>query len=222
VSDEEAVSVNDEMQTQALELKHKVDGLVVKDRPSFEAGEALRGTLKEAIKTTTDFFREPKAEAHRRHKKLLDAERRALAPLKDAEATLKRNLLAYANEQRRIAEEKARKEREKAREQAEKEQRAKAQEFMKLGDFGAAKSVLSAPVAAPAPPKVNAPKVKGARKTWSAEVTDMKAFVQACWRGECNMSLAMLLPDQVALNKLAVALKQNFSVPGVRAVCREG
>ena len=69
------------------------------------------------------------------------------------------------------------------------------------------------------PPIQAAPKVEGVsfRDLWSAEVTDLLALARAVADGVVAPTL--LIPNQPALNKMAVALKGELRIPGVVARC---
>jgi hypothetical protein len=209
------------IETKALELRHSVTDLVVEDQPTFEAGEALRATIKSCIKAVKDHFKGPKSEAKARHAKICDAEKRHLGELQEVESDLRSKLFAYTEEQRRIAEEAARKAAEEARRQAEEERLARAEQLEKQGQNGAAEATLAAPVPEIAAPRVEVPKVKGSRKVYSYEIADKRAFVEACLKGEGSLSLACICDDSKVLGSMVRAQKDAFDGAGVVVSYRE-
>ena len=66
------------------------------------------------------------------------------------------------------------------------------------------------------------PKVQGVsyREVWNAECYDIKALCKAVAEG--RVSTECVMPNQVALNKMATALKATMAntVPGVKAISR--
>lgn len=84
----------------------------------------------------------------------------------------------------------------------------------------AAIAAAEAPIVAFAPPPPEPPKADGVsyRVTWSAEVTDLLALVQAVAAGQ--VPLKVLQPDSTVLNTMARALKESLALPGVKAVAR--
>jgi len=90
------------------------------------------------------------------------------------------------------------------------------------GDESAVAAIASAtsPVVAFAPPPPPPPQAEGVsyRITWSAEVTDLFALVQAVAAGQAP--LKVLQADSTVLNGMARALKDSFVLPGVKAVAR--
>lgn len=212
----------EELGTKAIALKHDVEGLVVVDRPSFDAGEALRATIKKAIKETKDFFAPQKQEAQSRHKKICDLEKRTLQPFVACESELKNKLYAYTEEQRRIAEEAAHMAQEAARKKAEEERLAKAAELEKAGQTEAAEKVIEAPPPEVKPPTIDTPKVKGLRKTWRYMINDKRLFVVACVEGQGQLSLDCLAENSVVLGQLVRAMKDKLNAPGVSVYYEEG
>ena len=85
----------------------------------------------------------------------------------------------------------------------------------------AAQAALTAPVTMPVftPPVQAVPKAEGLsfRDNWKARVVDPVALIKAVANGEAPANL--VIPDQQALNKLAVALKGEMRVPGVESFC---
>ncbi len=66
--------------------------------------------------------------------------------------------------------------------------------------------------------QVDVPKVAGltSRKNYKAKVTDLMALVKAVAEGKAP--LAYVLPNESVLDKMAKALKQQMSIPGVELI----
>ena len=150
------------------------------------------------------------------HKQRLDD---AIEPLISARKTVKQKCITYDTEQERLRLEEQRKLEVEARKRAEEEALALAAQLEAEGDKEAAEAIIEAPLYV-APVFVQKPAQKPSRLTagrsvWSAEVVSLILLVKAVVEGKQPMNL--LLPNQVALNQMATALKENFNVPGVRA-----
>jgi len=66
------------------------------------------------------------------------------------------------------------------------------------------------------------PKRKGAISfsVWKAEVVDLKRLVEAVAAG--HVPLSYIQPNTKLLNEMALALKSELEIPGVKAVCETG
>ena len=145
----------------------------------------------------------------------------AVERLGQAEATLKRAVLAYTQERARklrdeqaLVEVAAEREREHLRKEAELQRKAghevRAEASEQLAEN------LAAP-AAEAPVSTAGVHV---RTTWRAEVVDMAALAKACADG--SVSLELIEANMPALNARAREQKERLALPGVRAVSEQG
>lgn len=189
-----------------------------------EAGEELRNikskktTLEERRKAITQPLDAAK-------KSVMDLFRAPIESLDEAERIIKRTMLTYSQEQQRIRDEEAR----KAREAHEREQARiarEAEEARSSGDEAAAQvlETTSMAMTAAEPVARAAPKATGIgiTKRWSAEVTDKRAFIEFCLKPEGEQYFEALQIDMKPLNQLAVALKENLKIPGIKAVSTDG
>lgn len=175
--------------------------------------------------------------------KVMDLFRPVITRLGEAEAALKSAMLTYQREEEKKAlQERARQEAAAAAERTrlQAEANARAEEARRLAevaeadesDIGAAVAAAEAQAAADvldvtassvAAPTIKsaAPKVSGiAKKTnWSAECVDLVALAQFVVTNPGMVDL--LLPNQKALNSMAVAMKDKLAIPGVRPVATE-
>lgn len=185
------------------------------------AGDELKSIKAKAkeLETTRKAMTKPLDDSK---KKIMDFFRQPQEYLKNAEATIKRAMLAYTEEQeaaRRKAEaearEKARKEQEKLRKRAEaaaaKGQTEKAEALETQADT----------VVTPIVPKAQTQQPAGVsmREVWSAEVTDARALLQAVLDGKVP-DVAISINMKV-LNQQAKSLKNSLNWPGVKAVCQK-
>jgi hypothetical protein len=142
-------------------------------------------------------------------------------PSDRVEGIIKRKMSDYMlAEQKRVATQKA-EQVQIAQGKAVDDRTSRAEGPKAVGLADAAERVMSESVA-PAPISRVAvaapPKVQGIHQQtrWSAEVLDLTTLIKAVAEGK--IASMYLLPNMPALNQLAVGTKENFSVPGVRAV----
>lgn len=165
--------------------------------------KAITGPMDKAKKEVMDLFRKP------------------LEMLEQAEGVIKRTMLAYANEQRRLQAEAQRQADEAAAaERKRMEEQAKAAE--QTGDAASAIALQSASEMVVAPVvRIEPAKVSGisTRVIWSAEVTDKLAYLQhVLAHPELIDTIEISMKP---LNQMATALKDKLAIPGVRAVASE-
>ena len=186
-----------------------------------QVGEELK-SIKRAQESVKAFFDPDIAKAHELHKSLTAKRKAFLDPLNEAEAAGKSARITWDNEQERLrkaeqdrldAEARAKEEKEKAKLEA------KAQKAEANGDAAAAEAIrerkeqviVQAPIAAPR--TVETAGIKKVKK-WKAEVTDPLALIKAVAEGKAPIGLVM--PNDQALQRQAVATRDTFHVPGVR------
>lgn len=185
----------------------RVTGLTITNDAEYERGGDILKDIKARIKAVKDYWKAPKAAAQAAHKTLVNREKQMLKPLEEAEGTVKKTMLAYTTEQRRIAEEAAR----KAREEEQARLAALAAQAEQQGDADSA-AFMRDMMDAAEPEQVQptaAAKGVSVRTTWKARVTDPK-LVPAYFDGyelrEINMTM---------LNNLAQWNKGRLDIPGV-------
>lgn len=211
-----------------------VRDLRITDRASCEQASFLLRSIKNVRADIQRWFAphveramDAKRQAEAARKGLVDEQTRMEQPLIEAEALVKRNLLAYEQEaERRRADE-------EARLQAEAQARAEAEtlaaaaaleaEAVATGDtemLAEAESLLAQPVDAPAVLVKSAmPKVQGVvyRDNWTVHpVIDVQALAGAVARGEAPTSF--LAPNLTALRAWAKATQGGVTLPGVRVI----
>lgn len=123
----------EKIKNDVLPVVAQASSIAVNSPAAYADAATFLKSVKAAQKKVADFFGPMKAKAHAAWKEITGTETNTLAPLTEAEALVKRKMLAYSEEQERIrlaeqrrlqaiADEQARKEREKA-EAAAREQR---------------------------------------------------------------------------------------------------
>jgi len=215
------------VETTALALKVKADAIVIKDKPTFIAAEALYDTYHETEKTILNHHKEPKATAHAKWKKICALEKKHVSSFSEGKAILKSKMRAFTAEQQRIASELRKQQEEEARKKAEDARLADAEELDAKGEHGQADAILEAPIVPEQVAPIEVMQRKGETTRWSAKIIDFKALCQA-W-GEGKAPMPDLSEDQLkaictatGLNKIATGLKANMiSVyPGVEGVSK--
>lgn len=154
-------------------------------------------------------------------KRVMDLYRKPLEMLEQAESAIKRSMLTYTTEQRRIAAEEQAKV--NAAAEAERQRMAKeAAEAEKAGDVATSIALSSAAEMVTAHSVNLQPnKVAGITTTtrWSAEVHDKVAYLKHVIENPDLLdSVEIHMPT---LNKMASALKDKMNIPGVRPVSNE-
>ena len=205
---------------QALTVPEQARGFIVTSNEQYAKGEEFMATCKTLETDIHNTFDPICDKAFQAHKEAVAQRKKYLDPLEEGRKILKQKMIAYQNECERIRREEQRRLEAEARKRAEEDALALAAEAEAEGDSEAAEAIIAAPLdvapvmaqkVAPAPSRLTA-----GRSVWSAELVNMQALVKAVAEGK--QPITLLLPNQVALNKLASALKQSMNVPGVKAV----
>ena len=210
-----------EVEAQGLVLVTQAEEIVVRDTASFhEAGLFLR-TIASYMKKVGEVFDPIVEAAHRAHKVALEQRTRMLEPAQAASRMVKGEMATFEQAERdRVAAEQRKAEAERGRLEDD-ERLRNATRLEQQGKPEAAAAALTAPVEVPVftPPVQAAPRAEGIsfRDSWSAEVTDLLALARAVADGVVAPTL--LIPNQPALNKMAVALKGELRIPGVQPRC---
>ena len=221
-----------EVTTTALAVPDQARAIVVTDNASYAAAAELLITIKGIRRKIEDTFKPIKQKMDAAKKEVLDQERAADAPLRQAEDYLKPQLAKWDAEQERIRREEERRLQDEARKREEEARLAAAIEAEQAGAKEEAEQILEQPVyVAPVVVPKATPKVAGGpvfQTRWFASVTDIKALCRAVADGKASTEYVMgLEKDRLtgivscpALNKMATALKGTMNVPGVQAMSR--
>jgi hypothetical protein len=179
------------------------------------AGEQLKG-IKGAMKRVVDFFRPTKQAQDEAKRRILEAERKLLDPLTEAETLAKRAMLSFQQAEQKRADD------ERRRLQAEADERARREREALEKKAAAAKKpetkekyIEAAAAVAPAPVvhvATVAPKVAGVatKKVWTFQITDAALVPRD-----------FLTIDEKKLGQYARAMKEGANVAGVRFYAEE-
>lgn len=187
-------TIEQQMEQEGALMVKRVTGLTITNDDDYSRGGDILKDIKARIKAVKDYWKAPKAAAQAAHKTLFDREKQMLKPLEDAEATVKKTMLAYTTEQQRRQQE----------EQARLAALAAQAEQQGDADGAAFMREMSAAVE-PVQPMGGV----SVRTTWKARVTDPKkvpAYFDGYELREINMT---------ALNGLARQYEGGLDIPGV-------
>lgn len=216
---EPAIDLSDDVSSRMLTMSEQADALVIDSESTYRAASGFLLGVKALQKEVLDFFAPLKKSAQDAHRKLCAAEKEKAEPLIIVERKVKTRMLEYETEQRRIKAEQEAKLRAEARKIEEEARIREATRLEQEGRQKEAERLIEAPIFTPpvtvAPPT---PKVQGVsfRETWSAEVDDIRALCRAIADGTAPTTY--VTPNMTAINAIARAQKDGFSVPGCRAV----
>lgn len=187
-------TIEQQMEQEGALMVKRVTQLTITNDDDYSRGGDILKDIKARIKAVKDYWKAPKAAAQAAHKTLVDREKQMLNPLEDAEATVKKTMLAYTTEQQRRRQE----------EQARLAALAAQAEQQGDADGAAFMREMSAAVE-PVQPTGGV----SVRTTWKARVTDPKkipAYFDGYELREINMT---------ALNGLARQYEGGLDIPGV-------
>ena len=211
----QAVSGEDELTVQVSDIETIAKTLVVIDDNDYKTAGELGVQIKTKIAEVTEFFKPMKKAANEAHKNVCSREKEMLAPLKSAEAILKKTMGEYVTKkerERREAEEKAR---QLAREESERKL-AEAVEAERKGDHEASEAALvDAEISDTASRNISItacqPVAKGvsATKSWEIKSIDVSKVPD-------TISGVIIRPvDEKAVLKLIKASKGSIKIPGI-------
>lgn len=218
----EPVVQEQELRSEALTVQQRAQAIVIRDQATYnQAAEMLRA-VKSFRSRWTSYWNPLRENAYTAYKGIMAKINEGDHPLEQAERSLKRAMLDWDDEQRRIQE---RLQAEAQRKAEEEEAARRAQLAFEMEDAGAEEAqieeVVSAPVVvvaeAVAPTYQKASGVSR-RDNWCVVVTDAKAVCKAIGAGKLKLSaddsqkLAEFL--QGLLKPRAVSDKETLNIPG--------
>lgn len=217
------VDVSPEVQS-ALTWPDRARSVTITDQQSYSLAASLLREIAGLKKATRAEFEEPKQKAHDAHKAVCAMEAKYLKPLDEADAILRRAVLAWDMEQKRLQRQRESEAREAERKRLEEARLLEAASVQQQAiERGAsteeatryAEEVLEAPIMVVAPVLPTYEKAEGisTKTVPKARVIDMKALARAVADGKAGADC--LLPNQKRLDKLAAALGEELNIPGV-------
>ncbi len=193
-------------ETKAVGLKDEVDNLAVFDRGSYDAMLLLMEQARAFQKEIKEMFKDMKAAALAAHRGICKMEKDTLEPFLTAEQASKQAAGIWFLEEKRKADKKAREDREKLERAAEKNKAKVVAKLKKVGETDTAERLEEREVVI-APVKAVSQAAGGGFTmidNWKARVVDVK-----------KLSKKYMVPDVVALNKLAKSNKGEDAPAGV-------
>ena len=209
-----------ELEEKALTWPQRASQITITDQPTYDRAAEMVVQIVTLRKRVVEHHAPIKKATHDAHKAAVAAEKKLLDPLQQAEMMLKRSIGAWDQEQENKRLE-AQRQLEEAQRKADEEARLSlAAEAEENGaDAETVDEILETPVVAPvAVAQPTYQKANGVNTflRWRAEVVDLKALCRAVADGKASSMLVQA--NMVALNQMARAQKQTFSVPGVKAI----
>jgi transcriptional regulator of heat shock response len=202
-----------EVTTLALSVPDQAKQISIKTMDDYVRAGEIMLTIKAIRKKITETFKPIKQKMDAAKQEVLDQERAADAPLKEAESWLSPQIITWNREQERIRQEEEARLREIARKEEEERQLQEAILAEQSGQKEEAEAIISAPVqAAPVVVPKSVPKVAGMsiRDNWKFRITNEKLIPRE-----------YLKVDEVKIGQVVRAMKSAANIPGVE-VYNEG
>jgi hypothetical protein len=207
-----------DLETRALTLADEAREWRITDQQTYKtAAERLLAVA--ALRREIIAHHEPVMRAtHQAWQRAIEAERKMLDPVTEAEGIYKDKITDYTAEQRRLeAEAQAAAEAEARRlaEQIREKELEQAEAEGATGEEIASMIAEPLPVTIPKPQRAFQP-ARGitTATSWYGEVTSLEALIKAV--AENKASTNLLMPNQVAIGELARATRGTLEVPGIR------
>lgn len=202
-----------EVNTLALSVPDQAKQISIKTMDDYVRAGEIMLTIKAIRKKITDTFKPIKQKMDAAKQEVLDQERAADAPLKEAESWLSPQIITWNREQERIRQEEEARLREIARKEEEERQLQEAILAEQSGQKEEAEAIMDAPVqAAPVVVPKSVPKVAGMsiRDNWKFRITNEKLIPRE-----------YLKVDEVKIGQVVRAMKSAANIAGVE-VYNEG
>ena len=202
-----------EVTTLALSVPEQAKQISIKTMDDYVRAGEIMLTIKAIRKKITETFKPIKQKMDAAKQEVLDQERAADAPLKEAEALLSPQIIAWNREQERLRQEEENRLREEARKQEEERRLQEAILAEQSGQKEEAEAIMETPVqVAPVVVPKSVPKVAGMsiRENWKFKISNEKLIPRE-----------YLKVDEVKIGQVVRALKSATNIPGVE-VYNEG
>ena len=196
------------VEVKALALPDQARQVRVIDNPSMEKANGLLTDIRAIRKEIQDTFKPLAEKAHQAHKAILEQQKKAEAPLVEAEGILKTQIKSYMDEVERLRREEERRLQEIARKQEEERRLAEALQAEAEGNKEEAEAILEEPAYIPMPTvKTDIPKIDNRlfRKVWKFKIIDIN-----------KIPIQYLMPDMVKIGGVVRAMKGATNIPGIQ------
>ena len=196
-----------EVTTLALSIPDQAKQIVIRTMDDYVRAGEIMLTIKAIRKKITDTFQPIKRKMDAAKQEVLDQERAADAPLKEAEALLSPQIINWNREQEKIRQAEEARLREIARKEEEERQLQEAIMAEQCGNKEEAAAIMEAPVqAAPVVIPRAVPKVTGMsiRDNWKFRITNERLIPRE-----------YLKVDEVKIGQVVRALKSSANIPGI-------
>lgn len=212
------------IEREGQELLAQVRAINIITREDYEATGNMRQVLKAKRTALEEFIGPIKAAQYAAWKVTCGQEARVDGPLEQADRMLVGKRTAYTAELEQLRQQDLARLRREAEEKERERLAEEAMERAQAGDVEGAMEMLEEPVHVSSAVIMEQVEVVAKqqgfseRKTWSAEVVDLRALVQAVHMGLAPIEC--LQADMKFLNKQASAFRGGLSIPGVKAVSK--
>ena len=194
------------IEDKALAIPEQANALKVVDTDTLIKADEFLMMIKDVRKEVQDHFRPDIDKAYDLHKSLLAKLKKVLAPLLEAEESLKPQIATYMAAQERIRQEeeaRVRREQEKIEEDRRLQEAEAAEE---AGEHEEAAAIIEEPIHVP-PPVVASPTPKtkaSIRKLWRWRTTNIKLIPPE-----------YMMVNEKAINGVVTSLKGATKIPGI-------
>ena len=224
----ETANQEQELQTQALTIAQKFGLVKITDQPSYDYAANLLMDVKGFRKQWLNYWEPIRERAYDSYKGIMNKIKERDDPMAAAEGAIKRSLLQWDAEQRRLQEQRQAEAQRKA--EADEEAR-RAQLAFEMEESGADEAeieqVVSAPVVVVAPPVQTYQKASAVsmRDNWCIEIFDLKKLLKLIISGKLKIpaedAAKVVEVFESILKPRAVADKETLNLDGCRAVNRK-
>ena len=196
---------------------HAREITTIKSSEDYVRASEILINIKAIRKKIEETFKPIKQKMDAAKKEVLDQEKAADSPLKEAEAWIKPLMMDYDKAQEILRQEQQRKLQEEARRQEEEQRLEAALEAEMEGDKEGAADIINEEVYVPPVilPKAT-PQVQGIsyREVWKHEVTSLMQLVRGV--ADAKVPLNALQANEVFLGQQVRSMKQLLNYPGVK------
>ena len=211
------------VESEALAWPDKAREIVITNQEGYDYAIDVLKIIASIMRNIKEHHAPIKKAAKEAHTISVAAENKFLKPLADANIIVRQTISAWTTEQARLRQAEQKRLDDIARKQAEDERLKLALEAEDAGMPGETVEEIIEHAEQVYTPTAKATFVKddkvSTRKTWAAEVIDIKLLCKAIVDGK--VPATAIMPNMLILNGLARQQKENFDIPGVRAVSKD-